>query len=222
MNLIQYGYILKTCSSIAENTVVFFLLGNYGALDKNLSHQSPILIKLIRGMGKVFSLGLHPSFASNNSIKQLILEASRFKKMLNKDVVNSRQHYLVFEMPKTYEQLIDIGVENEYSMGYPDTLGFRAGTCTPFRFYNLTKNTVSEMMIHPFCIMDVTLKNYLNLTIPESIKVIDNMIEKVDLVGGQFVSVWHNESMSDKREWLGWRFVYEKMLNNLNSKVNKN
>jgi hypothetical protein len=30
-------------------------------------------------------------------------------------------------------------------------------------------------------------------------------------VNGTFISLWHNESLSDYRNWEGWKNVYEEM-----------
>ena len=215
-----YGYILKTCSDISAETIIFFLLGNYGSLDKNLSHDSPELQKLIQGLGRVFPLGLHPSYASNMHQELLEIEYNRLKNAINSDDIKSRQHYLVLDLPVTYDRLDSIGVKHEFSMGYPDKIGFRASTCTTFNFFNLDKNRETGLLIYPFCIMDITLKDYLHLSRSESTEVIDNMVEKVEEVGGNFISIWHNESLSDKGEWIGWRFVYEKMLGVLKEKQN--
>lgn len=32
-----------------------------------------------------------------------------------------------------------------------------------------------------------------------------SLIDEVKKVEGEFVSVWHNESLSDYKEWQGWR-----------------
>ena len=42
-------------------------------------------------------------------------------------------------------------------MGYPDTIGFRASTCTPFLFYDLDFEVQTPLMIHPYQLMDFSL-----------------------------------------------------------------
>jgi hypothetical protein len=37
-------------------------------------------------------------------------------------------------------------------------------------------------------------------------------IKVVKSVNGEFISIWHNESLSDKGRWQGWRKVYEEMV----------
>jgi hypothetical protein len=97
-------------------------------------------------------------------------------------------------------------------MGYASQLGFRAGTCTPFFWYDLQLEKQTHLKIHPFAVMDVTLKQYLQLNPDEAIVKIEELLLAIKLVDGTFCSLWHNESLSDFGKWKGWRVVYETML----------
>jgi hypothetical protein len=46
----------------------------------------------------------------------------------------------------------------------------------------------------------------------EALLKIKSLVDEVEKVKGVFVSVWHNESLSDQMEWKGWREVYEKAM----------
>ena len=59
---------------------------------------------------------------------------------------------------------------------------------------------------------DITLKDYLHLSRSESTEIIDNMVEKVEEVGGNFISIWHNESLDYLNTWRSWDNVYENMV----------
>ncbi len=101
-------------------------------------------------------------------------------------------------------------------MGFQDHIGFRAGTCTPFKWFDLTKNKTSELTIYPFCVMDVTLKNYMKLSEKEAEKVILKLLESVKKVNGTFISIFHNDSISNYGEWESWKELYEKLILNVN------
>ena len=70
------------------------------------------------------------------------------------------------------------GIVEDYSMGYPSHAGFRAGTCNPFRFYDLPGERESELQIMPFQVMDRTLKDYMKLTPGEAVNKIKDIIGK--------------------------------------------
>jgi hypothetical protein len=59
--------------------------------------------------------------------------------------------------------------------------------------------------------MDGTLNQYLKISPDEAQSVIKKIIEEVKKVNGTFISLWHNESLSEIREWKGWREVFIRM-----------
>jgi hypothetical protein len=60
--------------------------------------------------------------------------------------------------------------------------------------------------------MDSTLNLYMHLSPEEAISRVRILIDKVRKVGGVFSSLWHNETLSDEKQWKGWRIVYETLL----------
>lgn len=97
-------------------------------------------------------------------------------------------------------------------MGYSDRIGFRASTCTPFKFYNIKEEKVLELKITPFQTMDYTLCHQMRMTPDEALDRIMKMVEKVYMVNGTFVSVWHNEYMSGISPWKGWQHLLPLVL----------
>ena len=164
----------------------------------------------MRSFSKTNEIGIHPSYASYDDFLQLKKEKENLEDVIGKKINKSRQHYLRLSFPDTYDNLIRIGITEDYSMGYASAVGFRAGTCTPFTFYNVKKEHVTTFKIVPFQVMDRTLKNYIGLNKEESIKEMQELIGRVKKVKGVFVSLWHNNSLSDYREWKGWRTLMEK------------
>src|SRR5690625_6267562 len=52
-------------------------------------------------------------------------------------------------LPELYNNFDVIEIANDYSMGFPEEIGFRAGTCTPFLYYELNLERISSLTIHP-------------------------------------------------------------------------
>jgi hypothetical protein len=57
-------------------------------------------------------------------------------------------------MPGTFQQLINAGIREEYSMGYGSINGFRASVASPFHWYDLERDEQTDLMVYPFCLMD--------------------------------------------------------------------
>lgn len=193
-------------------TIYFFLLGDYDLNDKNVSYDSQRYRSLIQYLSDVADTGIHPSFASNAQPQKLSKEISRLAKTSRRDVKKSRQHFLKLQFPSTYRHLLENDITDDYSMGFAQTTGFRAGTCTAFRFYDLDREEVTKLRVHPFAVMDATLKYYMHISPQESVPHIQTLINEVKAVNGTFISLWHNESMSDYKQWKGWRNVYEETV----------
>ena len=97
-------------------------------------------------------------------------------------------------------------------MGFAARPGFRASICNSFNFYDLDLDVETKLRIHPFTLMDGTLRDYMEVESNDAIKYIKPLIDEVKAVNGTFVSLWHNESLSDLNRWKGWRKVYEEMV----------
>ncbi len=184
----------------------FILLGDWAAFDKNISHQNIDFQDIIKKIASQYNIGIHPSYRSNSSSLILKKEKKRLEKIIGKEVVFSRQHFLKLHLPDTYLHLINEGIKQDFSMGYADDIGFRASTAHAFFWYDLTKEEESTLVINPFQVMDVTLKEYLKLTPSEAYIAIQNVKNNMQNTGGQLVTLWHNSSFDE--DWKGWKEMY--------------
>jgi hypothetical protein len=207
-----YKYILETYKGLLNRIQFFFLLGDRSRFDKNISHKNKSFRQLIADLASVCEVGIHPSYSSNEKPWLFETEKERLENIIQKPVTQSRQHYLKLKFPKTYQNACKSGITDDYTMGFASLAGFRAGTCTEFKFFDLSKNQQTELTIHPFQAMDVTLKNYLHLKPQEAWLLIEKLMLEVKNVNGTFISLWHNESLKDSGQWLGWREVFEQIL----------
>ncbi len=207
-----YNYQLNIQKQHGIKSLYFILLGDYGLNDKNLSYENKAFQSLIKSISDYATLGIHPSFGSNKQKDKLKVEVDRLQTIIKREVKRSRQHFLKLSLPETYRNLLEVDIEEDYTMGFASELGFRAGTCTPYPFYDLDGEVECKLMVFPFQVMEATLKYYLKYSIEESIQHIEQIIDEVKAVDGTFISLWHNESLSDQGEWEGWRKVYENMI----------
>ena len=244
----NYEYLDKTHQFKNIKTLYFILFSKYGKYDKNLPISNKAFHKLIKDITKKNEIGMHPSYQSNNNFELLKNEKKALEKLIGKSIDTSRQHFLKLKIPDTYENLIKLDIISDHSMGYASQPGFRAGTCTPFCFFNLKNNEETNLKITPFAIMDVCFKDYLKCSPTNTLKKIKKIITSVKKVDGLFVSLWHNESLNEEieqkehkhhlnknvainnlkdsenlaltpgDEQLKWRDVYEGMLNEARSR----
>jgi hypothetical protein len=207
-----YDYMLDLHAKYQLRPVFFILLGNYGPQDKNLSFTNPRFRELIKRLAKEHEVGIHPSYASHASPERLKTEIDRLADITGREITHSRQHFLRFTLPQTFRDLASLGIKHEFSMGYAQEPGFRAGICSPYLFFDLRENRTTHLMIHPFAVMDGTLADYKQYDPSQANAIINDLLREVRAVNGTFISIWHNESLSDQNRWRGWKTVYEYLV----------
>ena len=207
-----YDIFFDTHQKYGLKPIWFFLVGNSGKFDDNVSIDKSAYRNLIKNISERSEVGIHPSYKAFRDYSLLQWEIDEIKNIINKDVVKSRQHYLRIHFNETYRNLINAGIREDYTMGYSTDIGFRAGTCTPFHYYDLSNEEETTLTVYPFHVMDITLNQHKRYTVSAAISVIEDIIEKIKNVNGTFITIWHNEALSDHGHWKGWETVYREML----------
>lgn len=194
-----------------HNPHLFFQVGLRGNKDKNLSPYHPEMKRLIYNCAQWATIGLHPSYASNNEPKLLSSEKNILADVLSIDITSSRQHFLKLKLPDTYRQLIENDIKTDFTMGFAESTGFRAGTCHAFPFYDLMKDEATSLLLYPQAIMDGTLRIYMGLSKAQAKKEITTIVNAIKEVGGTFVSLWHNSCLSTQDDWNEWIEIFQYM-----------
>lgn len=192
--------------------IYFILFGELGPFDKNTSTLNLEFLDLIKDLRDHAVIGIHPSYESNNNNKRLKQEIESLGDTVHVDIIRSRQHYLKLNLPLTYRNLLSLGIKHDYTMGYASQVGFRAGIASSFYFYDLDLETETKLRVHPFAIMDGTLRDYLKVDADEAKKIISTIINDIKKADGHMISLWHNESFCEEGKWVGWTNVYEHLL----------
>jgi hypothetical protein len=208
----QYDLMVQLFKSKHLNPVYFFLLGKLSHFDRNTNPKNKALRNLIKKVKEDFLVGIHPSYRSNQTSEIIEREINTLQSIINDPVIRSRQHFIKFQLPYTYRILSSLGIQEEYSMGYPDQIGFRASIASRFPFFDLESNTATDLCVIPFQIMDVSLQQYMQLDPDEAIEKIQAMARDIKAVNGLFSVLWHNESLSEWKQWKGWSRVFRELI----------
>lgn len=208
----SFGYIEKQIKDHGIEALFFFPTGDQGEYDHNPPYRDHDYGEIIRKYDAMFGSGIHPSYRSAGRPKILKMETERYRHIAGHHPEHARQHWLLLRMPETYQAWESAGIKYDYTMGYADEPGFRAGMARPFPFYDLSRERRTDLTVVPFQVMDGTLRQYRLLTPEASIAVIRSLVNATRQVGGLFVSVWHNTSLSESNGWEGWRKVFEETL----------
>jgi len=210
-----YFYLQEIIVKNALSSIFFFLLGDYSRYDKNIKYDHTLMQQLVKNISAFSDIGIHPSYRSSVIPEKILIEKSRLEKLANKPITKSRQHYLRFILPDTYSQLLGAGITEDYSMGFTGMPGFRAGICTPFYFYDLKNEKATTLKIFPVTFMEGTFIYYQKLKPKESLEIIFSFINEINKVDGTFISIWHNDTVSDDGIYKGWKWVHDEMINKI-------
>ncbi len=206
-----YDYLSETIVQNKLFSIFFFLLADNSDNDKNLSHKNPLMKNLVKNIMAFSEIGIHPSFTTSSFPGKILIEKERLEKISNKTITKSRQHFLKFTLPETYNSLLNAGISEDYSMGFPSMPGFRAGTCKPFYFYNLKNEKATDLKIFPVTFMEGSFIKSKTDPVLASQQIF-NLIKEVRNVNGTFISIWHNHTVSETTEYGDWKNIHDKMI----------
>ncbi|MGV1002341.1 polysaccharide deacetylase family protein [Empedobacter falsenii] len=205
-----FDYLKDLAEKHQVETIFFWLLGDYSTFDKNHHWKNKAQKDLINNISTWAKIGIHPSYQSNFEENKLTTEINRLEKIINQPIKKSRQHFIKLSFPHTYQQLLINEISEDYTMGFPHQLGFRAGTSTPFKWFNLSTNQQTLLTIYPFVAMDVTLKNYLKLTPQQALEEIKRLKQTIKAINGTFITLFHQSNLNE--DWAEWLKVYESIF----------
>jgi DNA-binding ferritin-like protein (Dps family) len=168
--------------------------------------------QLLQQHAQRYTVGIHPSWQSGDDDVLLKDEIITLQNIIQQTVKYSRQHYIRMSLPKTYQKLIEQGIEAEYSMGYGSINGFRASYTLPFKWYDLQKELQTNLTIHPFCYMEANSFFEQKLTIDEAAAELQSYYNIVKKVNGHFITIFHNHFLTEQKQWIAWRNMYENFL----------
>lgn len=214
-----YGYLADRMRHHGLETIYFVLMRLELPDDQNFSVHTRKFKSLVKSLRTYAKCGLHPSLSSSSDCKKCLKEKEQLENLTRTEIYLSRQHFLCLSFPSTYRSLLEIGITDDYSMGFHDVNGFRAGTSVAFPWYDLKLERQTNLIVHPFQIMDVTLQKYEEKTVEEAMESVQELMGSVKKVNGTFSFIWHNSSFAPEYGWQGWSEVFESCLTlkNMNS-----
>ncbi len=215
----KFDWLLNHFTGNEHHFIFFIHVGNHGKFDKSARYNSKAFKNFINTLKDKVLLGLHASYNASEHDEIFKEERNRLAGLTERKIGKNRQHYLVFETRNYFQRLIALRIKEDYSMGFADKPGFRAGTGRPFYFFDLLQNRETNLMIHPFVVMDRTLNQYEGKSAEDAELLLMELVENVRKINGTFVSLWHNESLSDRFEWKGWQAVFKNLNDYLLARV---
>ena len=208
----------NTCDSLGRDRSDIFLfirMPSRHPLDKPYYSLHSLYLRRILSIAakhKVL-LALQCSYAAGHQSELISKERHQFEKAFHQRPRGLRHNKLTSCEPEDLLQAYVSGFRNDYSMGYADVVGFRLGTCRPVKFINPNTRLLTELILHPLVLRDLTLSDqrYMALEQDEAEHIAHDLIRTTARYNGELTLLWHNDLLSQKTH--PWHSVlYRSML----------
>ncbi len=191
---------------------VLFGLGDYSNYEKNIGYNHLHHRTTIKHIADYMDVGLKVSYEAISDLSILKKEKQRIESILNRKLEYLLCSFFKIKLPEAYRNFIELEIGEDYSMGYSRYSGFRAGTCTPFMFYDLDYEVQTPLVIYSFCFANLGNRDDISDS-ASARKEIVSYIEKIKKVKGAFIPVFSNTLFSDLVGQLFWKSILEFIWN---------
>ncbi|HET8754200.1 MAG TPA: polysaccharide deacetylase family protein, partial [Salinimicrobium sp.] len=190
----NYNAIIKFLKKYKIRLKFMFQISDFSTYDRNINHNRLEFQSLIKSVADYAEVGLQPGFYANQSMEVLKQEKMRLENILKRTVESVLNNKYNLLLPDAYKIMAELEFKRDYSMGYPQTFGFRAGTCSPFLFYDIHFEVTTPLQINPYAI---NIKATSGLTESDIDNKINTIMENVKFVKGKLVAIFSNEDFSE-------------------------
>ena len=203
---------MNACIKSHGSGTVFLKTSAHGPKDVHYSLRSKYMHRLIaRSKRDDFEIGLHPSYHAHNHPDYLREERRLLLDLTGSAPISVRQHYLRFVSPATPRLQVANGFRIDSTLGFATQVGFRHGTCMPFRHFDVVQNKALDLWEMPLAVMDSALFNRQNLSASEAVTASKEILQMCARFGGIGVILWHNV-LWDELDFPGWGDHFEAIL----------
>jgi peptidoglycan/xylan/chitin deacetylase (PgdA/CDA1 family) len=164
--------------------------------------------------GRGFEIGLHGSYLSHLDAAELSSQKRQIEHALGGAIGGTRQHFLRFDVGRTWQAQAEAGFEHDATLGYNEAVGFRAGIAAPFRPWDLERSAPHPLLELPLSLMDGTLFRTLKLDGETAARRVRDHLDAVEEAGGLAVLLWHPNA-ADEEHFPGWWPSYVAALDHL-------
>ncbi len=204
-----FGWIISTTKKSSNKLSVFFMLGDALHFEESINTNRYKFKMLLKYVADYKDIGLIFSFASLTNYEQQKKEKRQMEEITNRTLEKSFNAQYLINLPETYRNLVELEIAKDFTMVYEDTPGFRAGTCTPFLFYDLDYEIKTPLIVHPVLATTAAFKDKYASDIKKTIDILWNSVKKVN---GHFSMVFTNRDFTAKPTNEVWRTLFSEKL----------
>ncbi len=208
----NFDYLMNLETEFGIKSTFFFLSSHNKKIDSQYNFSDNKIRNLILTLeSQGFEIGLHGSYDSYLDKKLLLKQFVDLSQITEKTIVGNRQHFLRFDISRTFNILENSGLKYDNSLAFAEIDGYRNGYCYPFHPYDFAKDRMLNICEIPLIMMEISVLNYQNGSTDDLLQKTKSHISEAKKFGGVFSLLWHNCNLMNE-EFPGIEEFYPKLL----------
>jgi len=178
--------------------------------DDNYSIDHLYIRELMRDIhSRGHEIGLHPSYETYQNPEQTKLEFQKLLQVcdeenIRQDQWGGRQHFLRWNVPVTWHNWANAGLNYDSTLSYADHAGFRCGVCYEYQVFDMEERKSLSLLERPLIVMEGSVLGTAYMALPEQqalqyMKALKESCRKYD---GEFSLLWHNSMLNNRQNYL--------------------
>jgi hypothetical protein len=198
-----FDYIIDVAKENNLKCTFYFIAGSSNLLyDSDYSIDDLFIINLLKKINENgHYIGIHPSYDSFFDPEIIKKEIDNLIDICNKcnieiSSIDSRMHYLRFNIKNTMKFLSQNSVKRDSSLNYADESGFRCGTCFDYIYFDHSSQIELNIIERPLIVMDNNfIEKIRDIDFNSYVNRVYLLKERCKALSGNFTILWHNSEL---------------------------
>jgi hypothetical protein len=204
-----FKWIVNASKNSSSKLTIFFLLGDGLEFSNSLNTEQNKFKMLVKYVADYKEVGLIFSFSALKKYEELKSEKNRIEEITNRTLTSSMNAQNLVSLPEVYRNLVELEIVKDFTMVYPNEVGFRASTCTPFLFYDLDSEIKTPLTVVPIAIDTDAFEHKYDSEINKTFNALYNSVSKVN---GTFSMLFSNKDFTSSEKSKIWRSIFSEKL----------
>ena len=163
---------------------------------------------------KGHNVGFHPGYCTFRNEQEFRKQKYSLEQLVGFDVSQGRQHVIRYDCSETPKIWSDNGMKQDFTLFFPDKIGFRNGSCRSYSSYDLKNRMVLPLQQTATSIAEFSLldERYNSYSVKEALALCKAHYQNVRKHNGDLVILFHTHQLKTKQ----FEF-YDKLLKLVNS-----
>lgn len=142
-------------------------------------------------------VGFHPGYQTFKDSKNFCEQKNSLELLTKTTFIQGRQHVIRYDCAATPRIWSESGMQSDFTLFYPDAIGFRNGSCRPYNSFDLINRRVLSIEQTATAIAEFSLldERYNKFSLSEALALCEPIIKSVRKHQGDLVILFHTHQL---------------------------